>query len=296
MINLLYLIFLPARKISIKNKVFKIINTSCTSSMIQRKKIGLVLSGGGMHGFAHIGVLRVLEEKGIKADLIVGSSIGALTGVLLASGKNSSEIEKLFLEASMIKLMRPTIGKGLFRGETIVKYVLDKIKTDKFDDLKTPLVINATNISKGTEVTFKKGNLFMPLNASIAIPGAFIPVEHNGDLLVDGGFYDVSPMHLADDMDVIIVIEVSRLDYKITPKSGILDIMKQSIANLQQRIIQLNYEAHKKSHEVILITPNVAEYSIFEYRKEKHKEMIKIGEETAKTILGDIRARKILEI
>jgi len=264
------------------------------ASMTQKKKIGLVLSGGGMHGFAQIGAIKILEQYGIKPDLIVGSSIGAIIGAASASGKSMIEIEEAVFKTNLFKLIQPTLGQGLIKGERIVKFVLKTINAEKFEDLKTKLVINATNLSKGEEVSFEKGNLITPLNASIAIPGVFAPVEHNGNLLVDGGFYDVAPLHLANKMDVIILIEVSKLDYKIHPKSGVIDIMKQSIINLQQRILELNLEAHRTTHEVLVITPNVSKYSLFEYRKEKQREMIKIGEEEAKKVLSDIRAKKIL--
>jgi NTE family protein len=264
--------------------------------MTTNKKIGLVLSGGAMHGFAQLGALRVLNEYNIKPDLIVGSSIGALIGAVIASGKTMTEVEDAVLKENLVTLIQPAMGQGLVKGEKIVKFILRTINVEKFEDLKTKLIINATNITKGEEIIFEKGNMLTALNASIAIPGMFVPVQHNGDLLVDGGFYDVLPIHLANKMDIIIVIDVSKLNYKINPKSGVMDIMKQSVANLQQRVIELNLEAHRKTHEIIRIIPNVSEYGLFEYKRSRQKEMIKIGEEEARKVLSDLRARRILDI
>jgi NTE family protein len=262
--------------------------------MATKKKIGLVLSGGGMHGFAQIGAIKVLEKYNIKPDLIVGSSVGALVGAVLAAGLKMDDVEDALLNENLLKLIKPTFGPGLIKGEAISRFALRTIKVSKFDELKTRLIINATNLSKSKEVVFEKGPLLPALTASISIPGIFTPVNHNDDLLVDGGFYDVIPLHLAEDMDIIIIIDVSNLDYKITPKSGVLDIMKQSVVNLQRRIIELNLRAHVKTHEILMICPNVSEYSMFEYKRSRQKEMIKLGEDEARKVLGDIRARKIL--
>jgi NTE family protein len=259
-----------------------------------KKKIALVLSGGGMHGFAQIGALKVLEKHGIKPDLIVGSSVGALLGAALAAGKSTSEIEKAVMAENLVKLIQPTIGQGLVKGEKIAKFILRVINAHNFEDLQTHLIINATNISKAEEIIFEKGSMLTALTASISIPGMFAPVHHNGDLLVDGGFYDVLPVHLARKMDLIIAIDVSKLDYRINPNSGVLDIMKQSVANLQQRVTSLNLEAHKKSNHIILITPDVSRFSLFEYRTDKQKEMMQIGEETAIKILEDPKIKKLL--
>lgn len=262
--------------------------------MNRKKRIGLVLSGGAMHGFAQLGALKVLNEYNIEPDLIVGSSVGALIGAAIASGKSAKEIEEAVLKENIVKLIQQTLGPGLIKGEKIVKFVLKIIAVNKFEDLKTKLVINATNISEGKEVVFDKGHLLTPLNASIAIPGVFVPAQHEGTLLVDGGVYDLCPIHLAEKMDVIILIDVSKLDYKITPKSGVVDIMKQSLVNIQQRVIELNLDAHRRTNEIIYINPDVSEYSLFEYRKSKQREMVKIGEETARKVLSDLRAKKIL--
>jgi NTE family protein len=264
--------------------------------MSQKKKIGLILSGGGMHGFAELGALKVLEELNIKPDLIVGCSVGSLVGAAMAAGSSAKEIEDAVLKTNLFKLIQPTMGQGLVRGERIVHFILHLIKAEKFEDLKTKLIINATNISKGEEVIFEKGHLLTPLNASISIPGFFAPVLHDGDLLVDGGFYDSAPIHHAKKMDIIIIIDVSNLNFGIHPKSGIIDIFQQSIVNLQQRIVQLNLDTYSRTHEIIIISPDVSKFSLFEYKKERQKEMIKIGEAEARKVLSDMRAKRILGI
>ncbi|MGV8169342.1 MAG: patatin-like phospholipase family protein [Candidatus Nanoarchaeia archaeon] len=261
------------------------------------KKIGLVLSGGATHGFAQIGALKILEEKGIKPDLIVGCSVGSLLGAALASGKSMKEIEKAVLDVNMVTLLKPNLyGAGFIKGEKIVEFLLKTINVKTFEDLKIDLIVNATNLKTGEEIVFKKGNLLPALSASIAVPGIFAPIKHEENLLVDGGFHNIVPLHLAKEMDILIIIDVSKVDEEINSKSNIITILKQSIVNLQQHIIDLKLRAAPKKQKIIIIKPAVTKYGLMEYKKSRYNEMIKIGEKEAEKVLGEKNTKKILGI
>jgi len=262
-----------------------------------KKKIGLVLSGGATHGFAQIGALKVLEEYNIKPDVIVGCSVGSLVGAAMASGKTMDEIEKAVLKENFITFFSPSLGKqGLMNSERIVKFLLKTIKVDKFEDLNTKLIVNATNLTKGGEKVFEDGDLLPALRASISIPGIFAPVVYENDILIDGGFYDITPIHLAKDMDTIIIIDVSKVHDNITTKSSILSIIKQSAVNLQQRVININIKRYSETHNIILIRPSVSKFGLFEYKSSSHREMLRIGEEEARKVLESDDARNALNL
>ncbi|MFA6073407.1 MAG: patatin-like phospholipase family protein [Candidatus Woesearchaeota archaeon] len=261
------------------------------------KKIGLVLSGGATHGFAQIGVIKILEEQGIILDLIVGCSVGSLVGVSLSSGKKMEEIEKLMLKESIFTFLTPSMGtQGLIKSEKIVTFLLKNINVTTFEDLKIKLIVNSTNLKNGEEIVFEKGPLLPALSASISIPGIFTPIQHEDKLLIDGGFYEIAPLHLAKDMDVIILIDVSKFDNDITTKSNMLSILKQSVANLQQHVIDLSINNLPKHQELILIRPDISQFRSFEYKKANYLAMIKLGENSAKKILSEERTRKILNL
>ena len=129
------------------------------NNFMNSKKIGLVLSGGSTHGFAQIGALKILEEQGINPDLIVGCSVGSLIGAAIASGKSMEEIEKAVLKENIITFLQPHIGtSGLIKGDKIVNFLLKNIKMKTFEDLKTKLIVNSTDLRSGKEIVFEKGD------------------------------------------------------------------------------------------------------------------------------------------
>jgi NTE family protein len=130
----------------------------------------------------------------------------------------------------------------------------------------------------------------------MAVPGIFNPVRYENKLLVDGGFYNIAPVHLAKDADIIILIDVSQTEDDITEKSSILTVLKQSIANLQQQIVTETLKKEAEEKTIIIIRPDVSKYSLMEYRKSAYREMIKIGEEEAEKILNLPENKKILEL
>ncbi|MCK4358931.1 MAG: patatin-like phospholipase family protein [Candidatus Cloacimonetes bacterium] len=185
---------------------------------IRNKKVGLVLGSGGAKGLAHIGVLKLLEEMGIKIDFIAGSSIGALIGGVYSTGISIEEIEDIALKIDLVstaKLFSPGFGKsGLVTGIKVKKFLTSKLGEREIENLKIPFVAVATDIITGREIIFNKGNLVEAIRASISIPIVFQPVIWNNTVLVDGGLVNPVPTNIAREMGANYIIAVNVMSSK----------------------------------------------------------------------------------
>lgn len=156
---------------------------------------GIVLSGGGVRGMAHIGVLRALKEHGIMPKWVAGTSVGALVGALYASGKDTQEMLSFFSETPLFKYNFFSINKpGLLNTERYHAIFREFWPENSFESLHRPLFVVATDLLKGGEVIFNKGELIPPLLASAALPPIFSPVEINSTLYADGGIMNNFPL------------------------------------------------------------------------------------------------------
>jgi len=185
--------------------------------MTERKKVGLALGGGGAKGFAHIGVLKILEKYNIPIDYISGTSVGALIGALYSAEPNAKKLEKNSLETDWNEFFDYTLpSKGLIKGEKIEAFLKKKLDDLKFKDLKIPLFITTFDIKNKQEVIFHKGDVARAVRASISIPGIFVPVENNGRILVDGGLTDLIPTEILkkEGADIIIAVNVDSIKEK----------------------------------------------------------------------------------
>jgi NTE family protein len=184
-------------------------------------KIGYVLSGGGARGFAHLGVLKLLEELDIKPYAIAGTSAGAIAGALYAAGKSADEIHTLLKKNTYFGWNNIAWRKkGFFTMEALNKLLKDNIVKNDFDVLQTKLFVAATDLVKGESVIFSKGNLFEAVIASASIPVVFEPVKNGGKLLVDGGILNNFPVEpLTKICDVIIGSYVNKVEDGINSSS-----------------------------------------------------------------------------
>ncbi|MFT5697598.1 MAG: NTE family protein [Desulforhopalus sp.] len=190
--------------------------------MESRKKVGLVLGSGASRGWAHIGVIRALEEANVVIDYIAGCSVGAYVGAIYASGSLDS-LENFLREMdgqsvfSYVDVVFPK--SGLLNGSKRV-YQLFSMHTDaeKFSDLNIPMVMVATDLERGKKVVLKSGSLFDALRATMSFPGVFEPVRINGRWLVDGGIVDPVPVGMARSMGAEVVIAVD-LNSRIVSRS-----------------------------------------------------------------------------
>ncbi|GAB3531564.1 patatin-like phospholipase family protein [Pontibacter brevis] len=191
-------------------------------------RIGLALSGGGARGIAHLGVLKALDELGIKISMISGVSSGAIAGVLYAYGYSPDEILKMIKELSIFKIMRPTFGNaGLLHLEEVEKLYRSHLGQNAcFEDLKIPVVIGTTDMNEGINVYFSSGELIKPLIATSAVPILYKPVEYKGKLLNDGGLLNnlpVEPLH--NNCDVKIAVHVNPINHQaqVTSLRGMIE-------------------------------------------------------------------------
>ena len=177
------------------------------------KKVGIALGGGGTRGFAHLGVLKALEEKGIKIDIVSGTSAGSIVGSLIAAGKTSEEIFKLMKENELTDFAKIKLPiNGFMSLENMGKKLGKMLPGENFNDLKLPLHIAVTNMLTGKIEYISKGNIVKAVQASSSIPIIFSPVEINGKIYVDGGLLDNIPVKpLEDCCDVIIAVDIMPL-------------------------------------------------------------------------------------
>ena len=280
-------------------------------------KVALVLSGGGAKGYAHLGVLRVLEKENIKIDYIAGTSIGALVGTLYSIGYSVDEIEKVldnlniesFLESgsdltgldldkketlkkysfyiNFDNELNYSLPKGLRETEElylVVKNLLKKYENIKnFDSFPIPLRVVATNLNTGETKSFSEGDIAKVLTASMAIPTIFEPVEVNGALYVDGLVSRNLPVEEAYDMGADLVI-ASDVGTPVVKKDNynILSVLNQMIA------IQSSYiTKDSKEKATILISPDIKNISATDTTKRRY--LIELGEVATQSQIAKLR-------
>lgn len=167
------------------------------------------MGGGAARGFAHIGVIQVLEEQGIRPDLVVGTSAGSLVAAMYASGKSGVEMASLAQsmdESGLTDLAFP--GRGLIRGEALARYVRSQTSGLAIEQMKMPLGIVATDLADGSPILFQKGDTGIAVRASSAVPAVFQPVKIGTHEYVDGGLVSPVPVRFARQMGAELVIAV----------------------------------------------------------------------------------------
>lgn len=201
-------------------------------------KIALVLGGGAARGFAHVGVIKMLEAQGIKADLVVGTSAGSVVGSLYAAGYDGFELQRLALELdekSVSDWILP--NRGFLRGEALQNYVNTAVKNRPLEQLNKPIGVIATDLKSGEQVVFRRGNTGMAVRASSSVPGVFQPVTIGGREFVDGGLTSPVPVRAARDMgaDIVIAVDISK-DPSIATLSGTLEVLLQTFTIMGRSI------------------------------------------------------------
>ena len=194
--------------------------------------LGLALGGGAARGFAHVGVIQVLEEAGIQPDLVVGTSAGSLVAALYASGKNSAQLRRVaetMEEAEITDWMMPILNRGALRGEALARYVNTQVGGRLIEQMKIPLGIVATDLHNGEPMLFQRGNTGSAVRASSAVPAVFQPVKIGTREYVDGGLVSPVPVRQAREMgaNVIIAVDIST-DPEGSPASDTFQILMQT--------------------------------------------------------------------
>ncbi len=164
--------------------------------MRKRRGVGLVLSGGGARGFAHIGVLQVLEARGVRIDAVAGTSMGAILGALYAAGRSADEIYDLARALSWRDVLDLSLQAGLLKGDKLQAFLAAHLPAT-FNDLEVPLAVTTTDVETGEEHIVLDGPLADAVRASSSFPGAFEPVVIQGRTLADGGIVNNLPVAAA---------------------------------------------------------------------------------------------------
>ncbi|WP_228488116.1 patatin-like phospholipase family protein [Caenimonas koreensis] len=203
-------------------------------------RLGLALGGGAARGFAHVGVIQVLEEAGLRPSLVVGTSAGSLVAALYASGRNSAQLQQVaetMEEAAFTDWTLPIFSRGMLRGEALSRYVNQQVGGKLIEQMPMPLGIVATDLNSGQGVLFQRGDTGTAVRASSAVPAVFVPVKINGHEYVDGGLVSPVPVRYARQMgaEVVIAVDISS-EPEGNPSTDTLQILLQTFAIMGKSI------------------------------------------------------------
>lgn len=283
----------------------------------QRKKVGLVLSGGGAKGAAHIGVLKVLEEAKIPIDYIAGTSMGAIVGGLYAIGYSAHELDSLvrtqewttllsdgtprqsrlisdrahadqyLVSLPLDKKRRIKISTGIVGGQSVYNLLntltLGYHDSISFDSLPIPFACVAYDVVKGEEVVFRSGDLPKAIRASMSVPGAFSPVVDNGRVLIDGGMSNNMPVDVVRKMgaDVVITVDLASGMIKAEDFTSIVDVVDQITTIMGAQA----YNRNLKNID-LYIKPEIAPYTFASFTSQAIDSLIVRGEVAARASYG----------
>ncbi len=228
------------------------------------KKIGLALGGGGARGVCHVGVIKALEEAGIKPDLICGCSMGAVVGACYAKGISSDGMMEIINKITAMKLVDLTVAPitklALLQGNKLRKLLLSNIGDIDFKDLQIPFRCVATDLYQGEVVTLNEGSVVKALRASSSIPTLFPPIKYGDKLLVDGGVLCRVPVQQCWDMGADVVIAVDALVNTrdaVTNVKNIFSLITRTFDVIDHSLTMANRRLNKHKHE-LWIEPEIA--------------------------------------
>lgn len=306
------------RKFMLVTIIFILVSSFMNGASAERPKIGLVLSGGGAKGFAHIGTLKMLDSLKIPIDYIAGTSMGGIVGALYAIGYSGLDIEKIIRRTEWdqvfsdqppravkpyaekkndglyqisfgMKGFTPVAPSGLISGQNISlllsQLTLSAEYIRNFDDFAIPFRCVAADLITGNEVILKDGSLARALRSTMSIPTVFSPVEYGDSLLVDGGIINNLPADVVKKMGADIVIAVNVSEYRksrIELKTG-LDILDQATNVPVLERIDRNMRMCD-----LLIAPDIKGYSSADFDPPEVNQLIRIGERAAANAKSDL--------
>ena len=244
--------------------------------ILKKYKLGLALSGGGARGLAHIGVLKLLDECGMRPDIISGTSAGALMGVLYADGYKPDEIMSLYNGREFSKFVSMQIPKmGLFDSDKFHKYIKKIVRAKDLKDLQIPVIVMATDLDSGKARAFNEGSIPDIVTASCSVPIIFNPVKIDGIHYVDGGLFHNFPVSIIrDECDALIGSNVS----PVVP-----DKYKKTLVGIAERsyhyLFKANTEKDREKCDILIETDKFSDYNLFDIKKVDT--IVRIGYEAA---------------
>ncbi|NAR28802.1 patatin-like phospholipase family protein [Acinetobacter haemolyticus] len=251
----------------------------------KRPVVALVLGSGGARGYAHIGVIEVLEQHGIRPDLIVGTSAGSIVGSIYASGKSAAELREIALKLKANDVRDVSVSlKGFFDGKKVEDYVNEQVQNTPLQRLKIPMYVVATELKEGTKTVFNYGNTGQAVRASASIPSMFVPIKIGHNEYVDGGLVSPVPVQVARDLGADIVIAVDILAQPVhTETTNVWGLFNQNINIMQGRLAE-----EELKYADIVIQPDLREkVHIFDV---KGREItMQAGVDAAQSKLADIQ-------
>lgn len=258
-----------------------------------RPKIGLALGGGGPKGFAHIGVIKVLEKNNIPIDYIAGTSAGALVGGMYAYTKNSVSLEEYFASKNWLQMLSyfvdPSFKGGFIQGNRLDEFLQGYLNSVTFDKLSIPFRATAVNLNTGKLVELQRGKVTPAIRASCAIPMLFKPVEIDNELYVDGGLQSSVPVQTVKNMGADIVIAV-QLNKYYDSKLEVQALNMFEIGELSLQIVERKIADIEVKDADILIKPKVSHVHWNHFiRQEKRENGIILGEEAAEKSIDKIK-------
>lgn len=249
----------------------------------KNKKIGLALGGGAILGAAHIGVLRAFEEFDISISFITGTSIGAFVSALYAFDKNWKEIEKIAINLNWLDVSGITLSQyGLLSNKKLGDLITETIGDVNFEKANIPLAMVAANIFDGEKVILKEGNVAQAVMASTCIPGVFIPVEINKNLLVDGAIVENVPISPLKKMGADFIIGVDlNAKHKYKKPENVVEVLVNAFD-----ITLINATKLQTERADILITPDLTSFNLID--PDQVPDIIEKGYLEAKKVLKEI--------
>jgi len=253
-------------------------------------KIALVLGGGAARGFAHVGVIRILEQEKIPIHMIVGTSVGSLIGALYASDPNSFNLEWLAFSIEKDDIFDYSViysKMGPVQGERLEKFIQTKVKAKTIEQMKIPFYAVATDLNAGNTWVFERGSVAKAVRASSSIPGIFQPLELGGKMYVDGGVTNNLPVDVAraKGADIVIAVNISK-NLQNPQINSLFDVILQSINIMGRELV-----IYKSRGYDVLIEPNVGDVGTTDFTQKKR--LMDAGIQAAKQALP--RIKKLIE-
>lgn len=249
-------------------------------------KVAVAFGGGAARGFAHIGVLQVLEEQGIKPDIVVGTSAGSMVAALYASGRTPTEMEQMAMtldESSITDWVFP--GRSLIKGEALAKFIRQQTSGKTIEQMRIPLGIVAADLNSGEPILFRRGDPGVAVRASSAVPAVFQPVKIGGREYVDGGLVSPIPVRYAQQMgaDVVIAVDISAIPQG-QPTQSSMQILLQTFNIMGHSISQ-----HELKDADVVVRPKLSGVGGADFSNRRLS--VLAGREATYAVLDTLRQR-----
>ncbi len=250
-----------------------------------KKTLGIAFGGGAARGFAHVGVMKALEEAGIQADYVSGTSAGSIIAALFCDGYTYGDLYEITKKIRWKHLLTFRFGKGgMFLTDKMEKLLDNLLGGKQFEDLEIPLRVMAVDVNTGEQVVLDEGSVARAVRASATVPGVFVPFEYDGRLLIDGGMVNSLPADVVKAMGADIVLGINLNGGRVGERSvrRTIQIVKKTFNIIVNNNLQIG-----KQYIDLMVEPDVGEFSYSSLRP--RLTMIERGEEAMREVLPELR-------